>query len=78
MEERVKNNIEDRTLGWKLSYWSHLLVLIFGQLLGSKGQRSAILTVIERSTSMFMQPKLNSKRPYDVEKAVVRLLLPYR
>ena len=47
-------------------------------LVVGKGQRSAVLTVIERSTTIFMQTKLNSKRPDDVEKAVVRLLLPYK
>ena len=36
MEDRAKNNVNDRTLGWKLTYWSQLLVLIFGQLLGSR------------------------------------------
>ena len=39
MEERIKNNIKDKTMGWKLSYWSQLLVLIFGQLLGSRSLR---------------------------------------
>ena len=47
-------------------------------LVVGKGQRSAVLTVIERSTTIFMQTKLNSKRPDDVEKAVIRLLLPYK
>lgn len=41
-------------------------------------QKSAVLTVIERSLNMFMQTKLPSKRPIDVEKAVIRLLLPYK
>lgn len=41
-------------------------------------QKSAVLTVIERSRNMFMQTKLPSKRPEDVAKAVIRLLLPYK
>ena len=41
-------------------------------------QKSAVLTLFERSTSMFMQTKLPSKRPADVQKAVVRLLLPFK
>lgn len=41
-------------------------------------QKSAVLTVIERSLNMFMQTKLPSKKPKDVEKAVIRLLLPYK
>ena len=36
MANRAKHNIKDKTMGWKLSYWSQLLVLIFGQLLGSR------------------------------------------
>ena len=41
-------------------------------------QKSAVLTVIERSLNMFMQTRLPSKKPQDVEKAVIRLLLPYK
>lgn len=41
-------------------------------------QKSAVLTIIERSLNMFLQTKLPSKKPRDVEKAVIRLLLPYR
>ena len=47
-------------------------------LVVGKGQRSAVLTVIERSTTIFMQTKLNSRRPDEVEKAVVKLLLQYK
>ena len=47
-------------------------------LVVGKGHRSAVLTVIERSTNMFMQTKVKSKRPDDVEKAIVRLLLPFK
>lgn len=42
------------------------------------GQKSAVLTIIERSKNMFLQTKLPSKRPEDVEKAVVGLLLPFK
>lgn len=42
------------------------------------GQKSAVFTVIERSRNMFMQSKLPSKKPDDVEKAVIRLLLPFK
>lgn len=41
-------------------------------------QKSAVLTIIERSQNFFMQRKLPSKRPDDVGKAVIRLLLPYK
>lgn len=41
-------------------------------------QKSAILTIIERSTNLFMQKKLKSKRPEDVARAVKDLLIPYK
>ena len=41
-------------------------------------QKSVILTIIERSTNIFMQAKLPSKKPEEVEKAVIRRLLPYK
>lgn len=42
------------------------------------GQKSAVLTLLERSVNMLLQTKLPSKSPEDVEAAVKRLLLPYR
>lgn len=42
------------------------------------GQKSAVLTIIERSRNFFFQTKLPSKKPDDVEKAVIRLLMPYK
>ena len=41
-------------------------------------QKSAILAIIERSTNIFMQAKLPSKKPEEVEKAVIRRLMPYK
>lgn len=41
-------------------------------------QKSAVLTIIERSRNIFFQTKLPSKKPDDVENAVIRLLLPYK
>ena len=43
-----------------------------------KGQKSAVLTMIERKTNMFLQTKLTSKKPDVVAKAAWRLLLPYK
>ena len=43
-----------------------------------KGQKSAVLTMIERKTNMFLQTKLSSKKPDVVAKAAWRLLLPYK
>ena len=39
---------------------------------------NAVLTIIERSNNIFMQTKLPYKKPGDVEKGVIRLLLPYK
>ena len=41
-------------------------------------QKSAVLTIIERSKLFFLQKKLPSKRPEDVQKAIVQLLIPYK
>ncbi len=46
-------------------------------VIGSEN-KSAVLTLYERSTFMFLQRKLPSKSPRDVQKAVVGLLFPYR
>lgn len=43
-----------------------------------KGQKSAILTMTERKTNMFLQTKLPSKKPDVVARAAWRLLLPYK
>lgn len=43
-----------------------------------KEQKSAVLTLLERSQNMLLQTKLPSKSPDDVEAAVRRLLLPYK
>lgn len=47
-------------------------------LVVGKGQKSAVLTIIERSTNMFFQTKLPSKKPTVVAQAVYRILLPYK
>lgn len=43
-----------------------------------KEQKSAVLTLLERSQNMLLQTKIPSKSPDDVEIAVKRLLLPYK
>ena len=66
--------IQDRPLeadGRRFGDWEMDLVV-------GKGQRSAVLTVIERNTNMFMQTKLKSKKPDEVARHVIRLLLPYK
>lgn len=47
-------------------------------LVVGKGQKSAVLTVVERSTNMFFQTKVQSKRPSVVARAAFRLMLPYK
>ena len=39
MSSRIKNKVTDPTLGWQLSYWNQLLVLMFGQLDGCRSLR---------------------------------------
>ena len=39
IDKRTKVGIPDPTLGWQLSYWNQLLVLIFGQLDGCRSLR---------------------------------------
>ena len=43
-----------------------------------KGQKSAVLTMTERKTNMFLQTKISSKMPEVVALAAWRLLLPYK
>jgi IS30 family transposase len=47
-------------------------------LIIGKDQKSAVLTIVERSQNMLLQTKLPSKSATDVENAVKRLLLPYK
>ena len=55
MEHRTKNKVEDRTLGWQLSYWGQLLVLIFGQLLGCRSLRElSDITTAHRKKSFHL------------------------
>ena len=36
---RIVVKYNDRTKGWTMSYWNHLLVLMFGQLMGCESLR---------------------------------------
>lgn len=47
-------------------------------LIIGKGQKSAVLTLTERSTNMLLQTKIASKKPQTVAAAAWRLLLPYK
>lgn len=55
MEHRTKHKVEDRTLGWQLSYWGQLLVLMFGQLLGCRSLRELTdITTAHRKKSFHL------------------------
>lgn len=46
---------EDRTKGWSLSHWSHMLVLMFGQLLGCRSLRELTdITIAHGNKSFFL------------------------
>lgn len=67
-------SIHDRPVeadGTRFGDWEMDLVI-------GKAQKSAVLTVIERSKNMFMQTRLLSKKPEDVAKAAIRLLFPFK
>jgi hypothetical protein len=53
--ERLVDKLDDRTKGWALSHWSHLLVLIFGQLLGCGSLRELTdITIAHGNKSFFL------------------------
>lgn len=76
--ERLTVKYDDRTRGWSLSHWSHLLVLMFGQLLGCRSLRELTdITVAHANKSFFlgfgrgavnrqMLAKANSIRDYRI------------
>lgn len=47
-------------------------------LVVGKAQKSAVLTMVERSTNMFFQTKVQSKQPKIVARAAFRLLIPFK
>ena len=53
--ERLVEKYDDRTKGWTLSHWGHLLVLMFGQLLGCNGLRELTdITIAHGKKSFFL------------------------
>ena len=53
ISERIKSGITDPTLGWQLSYWNQLLVLMFGQLDGCRSLREFIDIVTAHKEKSF-------------------------
>lgn len=53
--ERLVEKYDDRTKGWTLSHWGHLLVLMFRQLLGCNGLRELTdITIAHGKKSFFL------------------------
>lgn len=53
--ERLSVKYDDRTRGWSLTHWNHLLVLMFGQLLGCRSLRELTdITVAHANKSLFL------------------------
>lgn len=53
--ERLAVKYNDRTRGWSLTHWSHLQVLMFGQLLGCRSLRELTdITVAHARKSFFL------------------------
>lgn len=52
---RVVARYNDKTKSWSLSYWSHMLVLMFGQLLGCRSLRELTdITIAHGKKSFFL------------------------
>lgn len=52
---RILAKYDDRTKGWSLSHWSHMLVLMFGQLIGCGSLRELTdLTTAHAKKSIFL------------------------
>ena len=53
--ERLTAKYDDHTRGWSLTHWNHLLVLMFGQLLGCRSLRELTdITVAHANKSFFL------------------------
>ena len=53
--ERLAVKYDDHTRGWSLTHWSHMLVLMFGQLLGCRSLRELTdITVAHANKSFFL------------------------
>ena len=53
--ERLAVKYDDHTRGWSLSHWSHLLVLMFGQLLACRSLRElADITIAHDNKTFFL------------------------
>lgn len=52
---RIVRKYDDRTRGWSISHWNHLLVLMLGQLLGCRSLRELTdITIAHGKKSLFL------------------------
>ena len=52
---RIVAKYNDRTKGWSMSHWSHMLVLMFGQLIGCGSLRELTdITIAHAKKSVFL------------------------
>lgn len=52
---RIVQKYNDRTQGWSLSHWNHMLVLLFGQLIGCRSLRELTdITIAHGKKSFFL------------------------
>ena len=51
--ERLVERVDDKTRGWRLSYWNQLLVLMFGQLCGCRSLRELTDITTAHATKSF-------------------------
>ena len=53
--ERLTIKYDDRTRGWSLTHWNHLLALLFGQMLGCRSLRELTdITIAHGNKSFFL------------------------
>jgi IS30 family transposase len=73
IKDRIFIDNRPEVINNKLRYGDWEIDTIIG-----KGNKGAIVTVVERKSAFLLMAKLNGKKPRDLAKAVVRLLAPYK
>jgi IS30 family transposase len=73
IKDRVFIDLRPEVINKKQRYGDWEIDTIIG-----KGNKGAIVTVVERKSAFLLMTKLGGKKPKDLAKAVVRLLAPYK
>jgi len=73
IKNRVSIDLRPEVINNKQRYGDWEIDTIVG-----KGNKGAIVTVVERKSAFLLMAKLGGKKPKDLAKAVVRLLAPYK